>query len=257
MTYSQITRLLNWSAIAIALSLMALVSYQLYLRHFVQQTTSLNYQFDDLPGTAEVPLTVNIDEIIDKHVFGVVPEVLKTNESEVAKVVTKPAPKTRLNIKLTGIIDGSTSQNGMAMMEVDRGRTIVVAVGENINKTDAVLHQVLPGEILIDRGGTIESVKMVRKTLSIAKLESELLDSLPQPYTESQNPELYQRPESNTTPAPRRRSMSSSTGQAKTTAGQEDTNTSENNGYARPTPPALRRTINEPMNALPIPRMLR
>jgi len=142
MTHSQITRLLNWSAIAIALSLMALVSYQLYLRHLVQQTTSLSYQFDDLPSSVEAPVTANIDEIIKQHVFGVVPEIVETREPEAVKVAPKPAPKTRLNIKLTGIIHGSTAQSGMAMLEVDRGRTLVVTVGEKIDKTDAVLHQV-------------------------------------------------------------------------------------------------------------------
>ena len=255
MTHSQITRLLNWSAIAIALGLAVLVSYQLYLRHFVQQTTSLSYQFDDLPSSAEAPVTANIDEIIKQHVFGVVPEIVETREPEVAKVVPKPAPKTRLNIKLTGIIDGSTAQSGMAMLEVDRGRTLVVVVGEKIDKTDAVLHQVLPGEILIDRGGTIESVKMVRKTLSIAKLESELLDSLPQPYSEEQSVNSYQHP--NETAAPGRRKRSPPAGQTEKAQAQESAASSRNKTSSRTTPPVLRRTPGEPMNALPIPRMLR
>jgi len=255
MTHSQITRLLNWSAIAIALSLMALVSYQLYLRHFVQQTTSLSYQFDDLPSSVEAPVTANIDEIIKQHVFGVVPEIVETREPEAVKVAPKPAPKTRLNIKLTGIIHGSTAQSCMAMLEVDRGRTLVVVVGEKIDKTDAVLHQVLPGEILIDRDGTIESVKMVRKTLSIAKLESELLDSLPQPYNEEQSVNSYQR--SNEMAAPGRSKRSSPAGQIEKTQAQESAATSRNGTSSRTTPPILRRTPSEPMNALPIPRMLR
>ena len=75
----------------------------------------------------------------------------------------------------------------MAILEVERGRTLVVAVGEKIGDTDAVLHQVLPGEILIDRDGTIESVKMVRKTLSIASLDPALSSNLPQPYIEQGN----------------------------------------------------------------------
>lgn len=242
---------------SIALGLIALVSYQLYLRHFVEQTTSSNYQFDDLPGTAEAPVTANIDEIIKQHVFGVVPKVVEAREPEVVKIEATPAPKTRLNIKLTGIIDGSTAQSGMAMMEVDRGRTIVVAVGEKIDKTDAVLHQVLPGEILIDRDGSIESVKMVRKTLSIAKLESTLLDSLPQPYIEDQSVESYPRPNSNTVPAGQTPGSKPSPpdGPYRKTTAQEGNNVL-NSESSRPTPPSLRRTTNEPMKVLPVPRML-
>lgn len=248
MTYSQITRLLNWGAIVIALGLMSLVLYQLYLRHFVPQVTSLNYQFDDLPGASEAPLTANIDEIIKQHVFGEVPKIVETREPDIAKVAPKPAPKTRLNIKLTGIIDGSSARGGMAMMEVDRGRTIVVAVGENIDKTDAILHQVLPGEILIDRDGSIESVKMVRKTLSIAKLESELLNSLPQPYVEDQGAETYLSPKEIDSPPSRL---------FEKTETQKFTDTSTNSGVSQPIPPSLPETATEPMKALPVPRMLR
>lgn len=255
MTYSQITRLLNWSAITIALSLVALVSYQLYVRHFVQITTSSNYQFDDLPGAAEVPVTADIDKIINKHIFGMMPEIIEPRQPEVVKVEPRPAPKTRLNIKLTGIIDGSTAQSGMAMMEVDRGRTVVVAVGEKIDKTDAVLHQVLAEEILIDRDGTIESVKMVRKTLSIAKLESDLFDSLPQPYIEDHNLESYSRPKVIPSPPESIRKTPPPAGQYGKPEMQNTAKTTPDNGFSISAPPP-RRTTNEPMKTLPIPRML-
>lgn len=188
MTRSQLTRLINWTAMLVSLVMLALVSYQVYLRHFTQLEVGRNYQFDDLPTLDEAPVSADIAAIIDQHVFGVVPKKLDAAPIKVVKEVPKPAPKTRLNIKLTGVIDGMTPETGMAMLEVDRGRTLVVSVGETIDKTDAVLHQVLPGEILIDRDGTIESVKMVRKSLSVAKLDTALLDSLPQPYVAENDP---------------------------------------------------------------------
>ncbi len=175
---------MNWIAIPIALVLLVTVSYHIYQRHFVVQQSGVDYQFDDLPGLTRAPVTANIKAIVDAHIFGVIPQKPAEKPAVVIKKDAKPVPKTRLNIKLTGIIDGDSPESGIAMLEVDRGRTLVVAVGEKIGKTDAVLHQVLPGEVLVDRNGTIESVKMVRKTLSLAKLDPALENSLPQPYTE-------------------------------------------------------------------------
>ena len=184
MTPSQLTRTMNWIAMPVALILLAMVAYHIYQRHFMQQQIGQTYQFDDLPAVDKVPVTANIQQIIDAHVFGVEPEAPKLEPVAVKTEPAMPVPKTRLNIKLTGIIDSDSPENGIAMLEVDRGRTLVVSVGEKIGKTDAILHQVLPGEVLLDRGGTIESVKMVRKTLSLAKLDTTLMDSLPQPYVE-------------------------------------------------------------------------
>jgi type II secretory pathway component PulC len=175
---------MNWIAMPVALILLAMVAYHIYQRHFMQQQIGQTYQFDDLPTMDKVSVTANIQQIIDAHVFGRIPEA---SELESVAVKTEPAivvPMTPLNIKLTGVIDSDSPENGIAMLEVDRGRTLVVSVGEKIGKTDAILHQVLPGEVLLDRNGTIESVKMIRKTLSLAKLDTTLIDSLPQPYRE-------------------------------------------------------------------------
>ncbi len=185
MTPSQLTRTINWVAMPVALALLAMVAYHIYQRHFEKRQTGVNYQFDDLPTANKAPVKADISAIVDKHVFGRIPEIPKQSPAVVKKAEpVKQAPKTKLNIKLTGIIVGTTPENGMAMLEVERGRTLVVSVGEKIGKTDAILHQVLPGEVLIDRDGTIESIKMVRKTLSLARLDSELLSNLPQPYIE-------------------------------------------------------------------------
>ncbi len=180
---SQITRMINWAAMLIALALLSVVVYQIYQRHFLGDTITQEFRFDDLPSGAIAPVSADINQIVAKHIFGQVPKAPIKQAAVVKKAPSKKeAPKTRLNITLTGIIDGATPQTGMAMLEVERGKTIVVGVGEKIGKTDAVLHQVLPGEILIERGGEIESVKMVRKTLSLASLDSQDLSSLPQAY---------------------------------------------------------------------------
>lgn len=185
MTPSQLTRLINWAAMLIALSLLALVFYHIYQRHFLQSGIGQDYSFDDLPTLSETPVTADIKQIVGKHIFGKVPVAPKQQVVSKSKPKPKVVPKTPLKIALTGIIDGATPETGMAMLEVERGKTIVIAVGEKIGKTDATLHQVLPGEVLIDRGGTIESVKMVRKTLSLASLDDQLFNVLQQPGRDS------------------------------------------------------------------------
>ena len=186
MTPSQITRTINWIAMPLALAMLAMVAFNVYQHHFVQPQAVANYQFDDLPSVDKAPITAEIKDIMSRHIFGVIPTATVTAPPKVVKKEPpKPAPKTQLNIKLTGVIDSETPESGMAFVEVERGRTLVVAVGDKIGKTDARLHQVLPGEILIDRDGTIESVKMVRKTLSMQRNELTHYDNLPQPYVAS------------------------------------------------------------------------
>ena len=186
MTKSQLSRLLNWEAMGLSLLIYALVVYHIYQQHFVKVSHQQEYSFSDLPSFADVPVTADIQQIADMHLFGEVP---KAPIKEIAKpAAPNPAPVTRLNIKITGVIVGNTPESGIAMFKVDQGRTLVVAVNENIGTTGATLHQVLPGEALIDRNGKIKSIKMVRHAFSLTKLDDESIISLPQPLAESQTP---------------------------------------------------------------------
>ena len=167
---------------AIALLVCLAVLYHIYQRHFIASSAEQAYSFNDLPAENEAPVTADIKQIVNQHLFGEPP---KAPKKQVAKKAPAPVvPLTPLNVKLTGIILGDTPESGMAMFEVERGRTLVIAVNEEIGKTSATLQQVLPGEALIDRNGAIESVKMERKSLSIASLDSQPAASLPQPYVD-------------------------------------------------------------------------
>ncbi len=198
MNQATMTRLINWCGLAIAVVLLALVSLHIYKKHFLLSDQSTEYLFNDLPTQATEAVKGNIPAIVQAHIMGEVPVVAQTEETkEVVKVAPPPPPppKTKLNIVLTGIIDGATPETGFAMIEIQRGKTAVIGVGEEIGKTGAVLHQVLPGEVLVDRDGTIESVKMKRNTLELAmQLPDEslidLMDEsmLPLPSAELQLP---------------------------------------------------------------------
>lgn len=167
---------------AIALLVCLAVLYHIYQRHFIASNDEQAYTFNDLPTENEAPVTADIKQIVEQHLFGELPVTPK--KQVVKKAPTPVAPLTPLNIKLTGIILGDTPETGMAMFEVERGRTLVVGVNEEIGKTSATLQQVLPGEALIDRNGALETVKMIRKSLSIASLDQQPAASLPQPYVD-------------------------------------------------------------------------
>ena len=61
----------------------------------------------------------------------------------------------------------------MAMLSTGRGNTAVVAVGEEIDKTGAILKEVYPDRIVVDRDGFAEEIEMKRKEL---KIDTELKD---------------------------------------------------------------------------------
>ncbi len=170
MSQAQVTRLINWAAIAVALVLLMLVGLHIYKKHFLAATQNDDFLFNDLPTVLAAPLTADIQQIVSAHIMGQVPKLVPQAKPVVKKDEPKPAaPKTKLDIILTGVIDGATPETGFAMIEIKRGKTAVLAVGESIGKTGAVLHQVLPGEVLVERDGVIESVKMKRKTLELAQ----------------------------------------------------------------------------------------
>ena len=109
---------------------------------------------------------VSLDRVINEHLFGVVPvKVEKKVEKPKVKVVD--APKTRLNLTLTGIVTGSSPKMGYAMIEVSRGETSVVTVGNKIGKTGAILHAIEVDHILIEHQGNIEKLPLERDALDL------------------------------------------------------------------------------------------
>ncbi|MFT5258435.1 MAG: type II secretory pathway component PulC [Saprospiraceae bacterium] len=168
MSHAQLTKTINWFALAIALALLVLVGLHIYKKHFLAVAGSNDYLFSDLPTQAAAPLEADIQKVVQAHIMGEIPKVTSAPKAVVEK--PKPAaPKTKLNIRLTGVIDGATPESGFAMIEIKPGKTAVLAVGEAIGDTGAILHQVLPGEVLVDRNGQIESVKMKRKSLELSQ----------------------------------------------------------------------------------------
>lgn len=121
---------------------------------------------------------VTLDRVINVHLFGVVPPKVE-KKVEAPKVQVVDAPKTRLNLTLTGIVAGGSPDMAYAMIEVSRGETSVVTVGNEIGKTGATLHAIKVDHVLIDHKGKIEKLPLEREALGMGNTP----DRAPAPVT--------------------------------------------------------------------------
>ncbi len=192
-TEAQMTRLINWIAVVFALGLLAAVLFNIYQRHLFSDSfgDSADFQFSDLPGQGDAPLSAGVADIIDQHLFGSRPAKAKAVAIAPAPSVEKTAPpRAKLNVELIGVVEG-TGGGGMAMLRLENRKTAVVSVGEEIGKTQATLTAVHAGEISVDRDGYEETIKMVRKKLTVAKLDADP-NLLPQPSAGLDDAELLE-----------------------------------------------------------------
>lgn len=78
----------------------------------------------------------------------------------IAPVVVTEAPKTQLNVKLTGLVAVPTRpEAGSAVIE-HRGNEATYAVGDMLEGTRAKLHQVLDDRVLLDQNGRFETLML-------------------------------------------------------------------------------------------------
>jgi len=104
------------------------------------------------------PSSVNTQAIIKQNLFGVANAKPKTPSKPVARV--SDAPKTSLNVKLTGIVAVSLNDTaGLAIIE-SQGRQETYEVKDSITGTRAKLAQVLPDRVLLDVSGRFETLML-------------------------------------------------------------------------------------------------
>jgi len=123
----------SWLLLLAAMVSLAAVSREVYQRHFQPQSAQ-RFLFGAGP-THTVSGRADLSQVANAHIFGTVPPVAKP----VVQVEPEPveAPKTRLKLKLTGVITSPLPDAGRAMIEIKRGETGVMRVGEAIGKTGA------------------------------------------------------------------------------------------------------------------------
>lgn len=96
----------------------------------------------------------DVSEIINAHLFGVERKSGARNISE--------APETKLQIRLMGLIASADQHFARALIAVSGSKTRSYSVGQAVEGTDASIHAVQPGRVLLKRGNAMESLTLER-----------------------------------------------------------------------------------------------
>lgn len=129
---------------------------------------------------------VDIVSITNSHLFGLPPvaAVVQNRDPE-------NAPQTSLPLVLTGIIAADDPQNGLAILGQSAQSTKVFAVGDNV-PGGAKLHSVFSDRVVIDRGGSLETLMLPHQvnpgapppTIAMMPTESPVADRMRKLITE-------------------------------------------------------------------------
>ncbi len=167
----------GWLALCLSLTATGWVIYDINLRYHSLVSDDQVLYFGKSSIGKQANESISLDEVINAHLFGIQPVTAKV-------VVEKPkvvnAPKTRLNLKLTGLVSSSTAEYGFAMIEIKRGETSIIGVGKEIGKTGAKLHAIESNHILIDHRGKIEKLQLERKIIKLTEANSVSAETIKQ-----------------------------------------------------------------------------
>lgn len=100
-----------------------------------------------------------VGEIIAAHLFG------RPAQSP-APVQQATVPTTRLNLTLAGVVASADPRVARAIIANGNGPLRNYAVGEMLEQTDLRLHAIHAGEVVIERGGKLESLAIRRSSLN-------------------------------------------------------------------------------------------
>lgn len=105
-----------------------------------------------------VDQTGQLERLINAHLFGKFEEKAK---APVVQTVAADAPKTNLNLKLTGVVSTSKEhpEQGAAVIE-NNGVELAYAVDEQIEGAPAVLKQVFDDRVIIAVNGRMETLML-------------------------------------------------------------------------------------------------
>jgi hypothetical protein len=153
----------SWALLAAAMVALAAVGIEVFQRHIADPPVQ-QFNFGSLKRQ-DADERVSLAGIINAHIFGTVPVVTQPSKPKVVE-----APKTKLNLSLTGVITSPDPNQGRAMIEIQRGQTSVVLVGNEIGNTGAKLDAVFADHILIQHRGALEKLVIERDSLKLDDL---------------------------------------------------------------------------------------
>lgn len=152
------------------MSLLLVVAIAWYLARFVWILVPIQGDFDwsarpSTRGNAGTPANnatqVNFRSIVSAHVFG---------EAGAEPVLTKTvnAPDTRLNLKLRGTIAAGDEKYAHAIIGDGKGKNEVYFIKDSV-PGGARLHQVYPDKVILNRAGTLETLRLPRTSESLGR----------------------------------------------------------------------------------------
>lgn len=126
------------------------------LNYHAQRTTNIQTgNTENVNPRKTAPVQMN--QIIAAHLFGR-PEQKK-------EPVQTVAPKTRLNLALTGIIASANPKYARAIIASGTKPAKSYSIGDVLGKSDVKLHSIETNKVLLERNGKLESLAMARKQL--------------------------------------------------------------------------------------------
>ncbi len=141
--------LVNVAFVLILAWFLAKLSWQLIPKPEHELTLS------SLPPALQSPSTQDFSALARYPFFG-----KAEPKAAAAPVVVTEAPKTQLNVKLTGLVSVTARpESGSAVIE-HRGNEATYAVGDTLEGTRARLHQVLEDRVLLELNGRFETLML-------------------------------------------------------------------------------------------------
>jgi general secretion pathway protein C len=146
-------RLLQWLLVIVAAYLLARLSWQLLPvpAQPALQVIATGSQMANKTGS------VQLNELLQHALFGTLQAEPVASTSTVA--VTE-APKTQLNVKLTGLVAVPNQPDAGSAIIEHRGAEATYAVGDTLDGTRAKLHQVLEDRVLLEQNGRFETLML-------------------------------------------------------------------------------------------------
>jgi general secretion pathway protein C len=150
-------------------SVLLILGIAWFLARFVWVLVPLENEFDwsvnptskRPSSSADTASQINYRTIVSAHIFG---------EAGAGPVVTKTvnAPDTRLNLKLRGTIAAGDTKYAHAIIGDGKGKNEVYFVKDSV-PGGAVLYEVYPDKVILNRAGTLETLRLPRTSESLGK----------------------------------------------------------------------------------------
>jgi len=145
----------------LALLLLGWVLFDVYKRVMAFINTNETAVTQPVAAPPPVRNPYRVGDIVNAHIFGEKKIVAKAAAPKEKKVT-----KTRLRLKLLGMVESTDPKFARALISLENGRAQSYGIGDPIDRTDGKLHAVDKGQVIIDRDGRLESLEMVRPSLT-------------------------------------------------------------------------------------------